>query len=179
LAYGVVAACTVLLVRVVVATSVLNASLAWKVLSYLVAPFVVGALILVTGLRHSADEPRDPGSPGNPLQIGAALQMAAIFQVALFAVDLIRRVWGDAGVIPSAALIGFTDMDALTISMARQAGSGLSIDIAAQALAVGILANTVLKLILALVAGAPGYRRVVGMSLTAIGLAIGVSFIWR
>ncbi|MGB7218745.1 MAG: MgtC/SapB family protein [Vicinamibacterales bacterium] len=175
LAYGVVAACTVLFVRVAITVSVLNSSLAWTLLPYLGPPFVVGVLILATGFHDARHEPTHLDVPTNPLQIGAALQMAAMFQAVLFAVDLMRRFWGDAGVIVSGAVLGLTDMDALTIAMARGASSGIPLEVAARAVATGILANTALKLALAVVIGRARFRRVVGASLAAIGLAIGAS----
>ena len=55
----------------------------------------------------------------NPLQLFDALRMAALFQLVLMAVHLANRMWGDAGVLTTAALLGLTDVDALTMSMAR------------------------------------------------------------
>ena len=78
--------------------------------------------------------------------------MAAGFQVVLTAIPFVQQLWGTPGVLASAALLGLTDMDALTLSMCRLAaadGAGL----AAAAIAVGILSNTLLKLTLAAVLG--------------------------
>ena len=55
----------------------------------------------------------------SPLQLMAALQMAVMFQVMLMAVHVAGDIWGLAGVYGSAALLGLTDVDALTVSMAR------------------------------------------------------------
>lgn len=159
LAYGVIAACTVMYVRVAVSSLVLNPELARALILYVVPPFIVGALILVTGLHHTENEPPAIEAPRNPLQVGDALQMAAMFQIVLFAVNLIRQYWGNVGIIASGAVLGLTDMDALTISMARAAASEVPVDIAAQAVATGVLANTALKLALALALGSGRFRR--------------------
>jgi uncharacterized membrane protein (DUF4010 family) len=179
LAYGVVAACTVMYVRVAVSSLVLNPGLARALSLYLVPPFIAGALILVTGLRHIENEPPAIEAPRNPLQVGDALQMAAMFQIVLFAVNLIRQHWGNVGVIASGAVLGLTDMDALTISMARAATSEVPVDVAAQAVATGILANTALKLALALALGSGRFRRMVAMGLAAMAVAVGVALVWR
>ena len=42
----------------------------------------------------------------NPLQLGSALQMAALFQVVLMAVFVARETWGTSGVFTSAAVLG-------------------------------------------------------------------------
>ena len=55
----------------------------------------------------------------NPLQLFDALRMAALFQIVLMAVHLANRIWGESGVLTTAAVLGLTDVDALTMSMAR------------------------------------------------------------
>ena len=57
-------------------------------------------------------------------------------------------VWGVSGVFTSAAVLGLTDVDALTVSMAKM-WRRYSPAVAATAIAVGVLANTGLKLGLA------------------------------
>ena len=75
----------------------------------------------------------------------------------------------------SGAVLGLTDVDALTISMAKGAAGGVAPDVAAQAIAIGILANSVLKLCLALALGTPQFRRLSGAALAAMTVASGVS----
>jgi uncharacterized membrane protein (DUF4010 family) len=178
LAYGVIAANTILFVRVAVATAILNPQLALGLLRYLTLPFVVGLLIALTGIRRSHDKPTSVETPANPLQIGTALQMAAMFQLVLFAVYLTRRFWGDVGLITSGAVLGLTDMDALTISMARGAASGIPLDVAAKAIATGTVSNTLLKLGITLVFGQGRFRWLVSGSLAAMALATGLWLVW-
>jgi uncharacterized membrane protein (DUF4010 family) len=173
LAIGVVSACAVLFIRVVVVTSVLNADLAKAVVGYLVMPFAVSLAIVTWGLWGTADKHEMLDRPNNPLQLWAVLQMAAIFQVVLLVVALVHRTWGEPAIIVSGAVLGLTDVDALTIAMARGASSaGIPIDTAARAIVVGLLANTALKLAVATVIGVAQFRRLTGPALAAIGLAI-------
>ena len=58
------------------------------------------------------------------------------------ALDWVRGRFGDPGVLPLAALLGLTDMDALTISMAKLEPREAMAGLAAQAIAVGLLSNT-------------------------------------
>src|SRR5690606_11738418 len=60
----------------------------------------------------------------NPLQLGMALQMAAIFQVVLIALHEVRERFGGVGLRWAAVLLGLTDVDALTASMAAQTAPG-------------------------------------------------------
>ena len=189
LALGAVAACTVLFVRVAVATLVLNPALAVTLLRYLVAPFVLGVvafagLARMTGhgvlAGHHGGEEDDEVEPStaNPLQLLAALQMAAVFQVVLVAVEAARRVFGSAGLVASGAILGLTDVDALTLSMARGAASGVSNDLAARAIVTGLLANTGLKLAVALVIGSRRFAQIVGGCLAATAMVLAAVLAW-
>lgn len=175
LAVGTIGACTMLFPRVLVATSVLSVPVAQALLPYLIAPFALGLAALVIWLRRNPDLGHPTDTPPNPLQIGPALQMAATFQVVLFAVDLARRLFGDLGLLMSGAVLGLTDVDALTISMAKSAGDGVAIVVAAQAIAIGILANSILKTGLALALGTPQFKRIGGIALGAMALAVAAS----
>ena len=94
--------------------------------------------------------------------------MALALQLALSAIALVRETWGAVGVLVSAALLGLTDVDALTLSMSRLGNAPATVALAAQAIALGILANTLLKLTLTIVFGAPEFRRVASTGLLAL-----------
>jgi uncharacterized membrane protein (DUF4010 family) len=177
LAVGTIAACTMLFPRVLVATFVLDVAVARTLLLYLIAPFTVGLMALALWLRKSPDGTHTADTPRNPLQIGPALQMAVTFQLVLFAVDWVRHMFGDLGLLVSGAVLGLTDVDALTISMARSTTSGVASQVAARAIAIGILANGILKLSLALAFGTSQFRRVSGVALAAMALAIVISLV--
>ena len=170
LAYGVIAACTMLYLRMAIATAVLRVELTVALWPFLTLPFLVGAATLILGTRHLQDEETAADTPRNPLQVVEALQMAAVFQIVLVAIELVRRWGGETGVVASGAVLGLTDVDALTLSMARDAA--IPVEVAARALAMGIIANTALKIGIAVAAGAPGFRRTVALSLTGMILAI-------
>lgn len=114
----------------------------------------------------------------NPLQLAAALQMAALFQIVLFAVHIAQRTWGRTGVLTTAAALGLTDVDALTVSMAREIAPTASVETAALALAVGIIANNVLKTAIALVFGTHRFRVIVAAALVAIMAAAAASIVF-
>ena len=177
LAVGTIAACTMLFPRVLVATVVLDAAVAQTLLRYLIAPFAAGVVAFVVWFRRNPDVTPTMDAPRNPLQIGPALQMAVTFQVVLFAVAWVRQAFGDPGLLVSGAVLGLTDVDALTISMARSGAQGVSPGVAAQAIAIGIMANCALKLALALAFGTSAYRRVSGLTLAAMALAMAVTLV--
>ena len=153
LATGAVAASTILFVRVAVAVSVLNATLLPVLSWYLAAPFVAGLVALALAWR-SMDGPRSaPSALKNPLQFRAAVEMAALFQVVLFAVHFARSWMGEGGLMAGGFVLGLTDVDALTLAMTRSVASGTSIDLACRAILMGIIANSLMKAGIAMVIG--------------------------
>jgi uncharacterized membrane protein (DUF4010 family) len=175
LGYGAVAANAMLYPRVMVATAVLSPSLLPHLIPYLVVPALVAFFVTYVGARQSTDQDGAQQALPNPLQLSTALQMALLFQGVLMLVWLASRYWGARGVLGTAVVLGLTDVDALTISMAKGAAPSSSLEIAALAIAVGVLSNTGLKLTVAILFGGRGFRRIAGATLLAMVVAAGVS----
>lgn len=172
LAQGVLAACTVLVPRVLAAVALL-APAVLPTLGLTLAPaFVVGLIAAAVGLRQPGGGEAVQPSLRNPLQLGAAMQMAAIFQVVLIGLHEMRIRFGGAGLQWSAVLLGLTDVDALTASMATQSHQGLAVEAAAAAIAIGIVSNTLLKLVMAVVIGRGPFRWRVAAGLAAVAAAL-------
>lgn len=157
LSIGVVAACSIMNLRVLAATAILRPALALALIPYLAAPFLAGAIIVLIGLRRGGEKV-SVQPPSNPLQVMSALQMAVLFQLVLFAVYAVRAHWGETGVLFSGAILGLTDVDVLTISMAKSAEGQVSVPVAAEAIAIGILSNTIMKLFFGAAIGRGRFR---------------------
>ena len=177
LAFGAVGANAMLFPRVLAATAVLNPSLAPLLIPYFLAPAIIAFGATALGARRSSNAGSKDDVRRNPLQLLDALQMAVLFQFVLMAVHVARQVSGERGVLTSAAVLGLTDVDALTMSMARGLAGSISLDVAALAIAVGVLANTALKLALALFLGGAMFRIITGGALAAMIVAGAVWFI--
>jgi uncharacterized membrane protein (DUF4010 family) len=171
LAFGAIAANAMVFPRILLATTILNPTIVGPLSVYLAAP-AFAALVLLVGARKSTAAPAHEVSPANPLQLKSALQMAVLFQVVLMVVHVARERWGASGVFTSAAVLGLSDVDALTVSMAKDVADALSPTIAAAAIAVGVLSNTAMKIALALVFGSPRFRLVAAGSLVLIFVAL-------
>ncbi|HMA40802.1 MAG TPA: MgtC/SapB family protein [Gemmatimonadales bacterium] len=175
LAQGVLAACTVLLLRVPILTTILNPPVTWALWRYLLPPLLVGAALVILALRHSSPDAEHTQAQQSPLGLWSALKMAAAFQVVLTAIPFVRELWGTPGVLASAALVGLTDTDAITLSMCRMAGpDGAGAALAAEAVTVAMLSNTVLKLCVATALGSTPFRSRVVPGLAGLALAMGI-----
>ncbi len=178
LSIGVLAACTIMYLRVAVLTTILNPKLGLSLIPYWILPALVGTIVCIFGLR-SRDQSAESGPlPKNPLAVGAALQMAALFQCVLFALTAVHSAWGQSGLIVSGAILGLTDVDALTFSMSKSADNPGILVTAATAIAVGCLANSFFKLGIALTLGRGAFRKRVAAGFLALILAAAASLGW-
>ena len=178
LAFGVIGASAVMCVRVLVAATVLNPPVSFTLVPYLVGPFVVAVVITWFGMRKQQSVGSAEMSPANPLQFASALQMAALFQIVMFGVRWAQGTWGQSGVILLAGVLGLTDVDALVVSMTKDAGVQLTANVAARAIAVGVFANTLLKMAIGGLVGAKSFRIMVFAGLLAVALACAMSIVW-
>lgn len=206
LALGVVAACTVLIPRVLIVSTTLQPTLYAELLPILTPILLAGLAILAFALwRDREARPLDSASPDsasktaattpapekpstpsdiasnvrtqNPLAFGNSLRMALLFQIVLFLIAWVQATIGETGILATAALLGLTDMDALTLSMARLAGDVSQLHTAALAIGIGVLANTVLKSAVVLSLGGQSFRHRAFAALMLMGL-VGTAALW-
>lgn len=169
-AFAVITACTVMLPRVVVTVGVVNPDLAVE----LAAPF---ALMIVPAvgyglwvLKHRPTDGSGIVARGiaNPLRLATAVKFALLYTVIAFLVKAATHLEWEDGMLPLAFVSGLTDMDAISLSMAgNQAAGTVALRLAAQAIVLGAVANSLLKAGLSFALGAPLLRRHV---VTVLGL---------
>ena len=157
----------VMAVRVGVVAALLNPALIQGLagpIGGLILAMAAGAvLLLLTGQRDSRAPKLEISSP---LDLATALRLAAFIAAVTIAVEFARRWLGSGAVLAVAALSGVADVDAVTVSMARQAG-GTGFDIASLAIIAAVAVNTVSKAVMAAVVGG----RMIGVYVGAASLA--------
>lgn len=174
LGVGVLAASTVLIPRLVGITLLLNPDVAVRLLPYVTPMFLVGiALIVRPVIRGLGRRDRaDVSEVRSPLRLWSAIKMTIAFAVVLMIVHEVERQFGTSGVLWSAAIVGLTDTDALTLAMARLgAEQPTLLLVAAKAIAIGVVANTLFKLGVTVTLGTPAFRKVASLGLAVLALA--------
>ena len=176
LAAGILLAWTVMFVRVVVTIAIVYAPLVTGVL----IPFAVmgiatagfaGAFYWLGSRRTRPVEAGDELSVKNPFSLTAATQFGLLFALVLVIVKLTERYAPAEGLYLVAAVAGLTDVDAITLSMADYARQGNAPAVAATAIAIAALSNTMVKCGLVLVLGSPALRKRLAAATAAILLA--------
>lgn len=167
---AVVAACTVMLPRVLLVVGLVNREL----VPPLVAPFVLLALPGVTYTAwvwlRSRPTAREGDTPtlGNPLGLRTAIKFALIYAVITFLVRAFREQGWTEGLLPLSFVSGLTDLDAIALSLAADTAADVATPgLAATAIVLAAIANTLLKAGLAISLGSPGLRRRIAVVLGA------------
>jgi uncharacterized membrane protein (DUF4010 family) len=160
LALGAIAASTILVPRILILTLILNPRLLPAAALALVPVLALGLVVVGFGLRRVGASAAPAAAPDrNPLQLWSAIRLTIAFQAVLLLLDLVVGRFGDSGVYIGAALLGLTDMDALTFAMNQLAGDPAAVATAGVAIAIGVASNSLLKAGVAVAAGSSGYRK--------------------
>lgn len=178
---GIVGACAVMFLRMLVVVTIISPDLALRLAWGLVPAAAVG-IVAAIWLAYRAGTGRIDGEaeaqPGNPLNLKLALQFGALLVGAQLAVHAMRAWAGDAGQIATAALFGVADVDAITLSLAALVSADPSaLAVAATGIALAAAVNTVVKVGLTGVLGGRALAWPVGGSLLG-ALLVGAAAIW-
>ena len=177
LSAGILAAGTVMVVRVGIVVTALDQPLALALMPVLGTLGLVLAACSAALFFWNGTTAHPALSLANPLQLTAALKMAALIALILAASVILQQYFGDAGLLGLAAISGIADVDAITVSMAELARDLGSRDLATKAIALAVFVNTAVKAALAAWLGGPAIGKLV---LAASALAIcagGVAYV--
>jgi uncharacterized membrane protein (DUF4010 family) len=166
-------ASTIMITRVGVLVAITNQALLPKLLVPLACAAVGG---IVGGLVVFRKAPVNDGTDvevKNPFDLGSAIRFGVVFGVILLATKAAKQYLGNQGLYLASLVAGLTDVDAITLSTAKNAGADL--DPAAIAILLAVAANTIVKFGLATSIGgrALGARAGIVAGLTIVGAAIG------
>jgi uncharacterized membrane protein (DUF4010 family) len=157
-AIGTLAASAVAAPRLLVLIGVVRPALLPHALVPIGAAFVVLTGIGLWVARRQGDAASDIALT-NPFELRPALQFAALFAVIALLVRAAQAWLGTSGVLVASALAGITQLDAIALSLADQARSGLDPVLAGRALGFAFAANALFKALLAWSIGGRGLGR--------------------
>jgi len=138
-------ASTIMIVRVAVLVAIPNMNLLPKC----PLPIAGAALGAGIGVLLVFRKPEGGGAQGklenvkNPFDLGSAVRFGAVFAVILLVTKAAKSYLGNQGLYLAALVAGLTDVDAVTLSTARNAGTEL--DAATVAILIAVASNTIVK----------------------------------
>ncbi len=177
LAAGILAASSIMFIRVAIEAGVVNP----KLLTSLLPPLLIMSLTHLAGAfwlwqqsKTAALSPlnADGSTLNNPFELASALKFGLLLS-AILVLSIGAREWfGDTGLYILAFVSGLADVDALTLSTARMSLDSLAADTARNTILIATFTNTGIKLLLAYIIGGLALGlRVGAVVLTAILLA--------
>jgi uncharacterized membrane protein (DUF4010 family) len=168
-AMAITVASTVMVARIAVLVAVVQISLfryLWIPLVALGVSGVATSLWLWRGSRH--DTSIEGGLEiQNPFRLTTVIAFGVAFALVLFLVKAADRFLPVTGTPMIAAISGLTQVDAITLSVAKLTGPNLSANLAVGAILIAALSNTLSK---ALIGISVGHRNIRRPLLTALGI---------
>jgi len=161
-ALGIVLASTIMFLRMLFLTLVIDRHLARTLALPIIVPTLVGAGVGLFLWRRKAGQGEAALHVKNPMELGSALKFGLVFAAVLVVSRAAHHYFGSSGVYVAGALAGMADVDAFTISAARLAReSVLAPNTANASILLAGAANTLVKGGIAVFLGGPALRRVI------------------
>lgn len=148
-AIGICLACSMMLLRVFIEMYVINPTLAQNIfIPVLIATFAgfifIGILYLKTRKEAIVQEMHFK----NPFNLSEALILGLLFGAILALITYANSRYGDSGILIVAFISGLSDTDAIAISLASFAKTGILTETILNALMLAIIANSIVKVAL-------------------------------
>lgn len=159
LAGGATLAGGVMFARVLAVAVVIDTSLLGALAPALGAGAVTAAGIGLACLRRRPAPPEGGGSTPlrNPLDLPTVLRFGALLSLVFVLAEVLRTWFGPSSVIWLAAAAGLADVDAVTLSMARDAGGAIPAQTAVLAILVVAASNSLSKSAIAAISGTTAF----------------------
>jgi len=149
-----------------------------SLLGLMTAVMLAGAgwkLLALRGADRSADPTREDMPLSNPFALIPALKWGIVLSAVLVASAVAQQHFGDRGLFVTAAASGLADVDAVTLAVSRQSYEGtLPAAVAALAITIAVVSNTVVKGTMAVLMGRKGFGRPIVL-VFALAIAVGVT----
>ena len=173
-ALAVLLASSLMFARVMVEVAVVHAPLLRLVAVPMgaMALTLLGASALLYRQTHEVREETTQVEFANPFALGSALKFTLLFALVLLGAKAATEYLGSGGAYLAGVLAGLTDVDAITLTMAKLAQGGtLPEHVAVTTIFLGTAANTLTKGVMATVVGGWSFGRQV---LLAFGVTLAV-----
>ena len=174
LAQGILLASCVMFPRVLIEVAVVNPGLVKQVVVPLVAMLIAGMIaVYILWRLGRAEKKAEHGGVelSNPLRLKTAITFGLVFAFVLVAVEAANEYFGSAGVYLASILTGVTDVDSITLSVSNLSLKGLlDARVAAIAIIMATIMNTITKAVMAMVLGTPRLRRLVSRAFGVVVL---------
>jgi len=176
-AVAILAASTIMVIRVVVWVVIFNKALLPELLFPMILIFLtgIGTSIFFYKKQQSVEKVKTDFPLGEALNLREAMVFGLLYTGILLLVSYANDQFGSKGIFLSSAIAALTDIDAITISVSKLAGYKVSLLTAQNAILLATLCNTIVKLGISIWAGSKNLRTyvLIGYGLVFVAGLIG------
>ncbi|WP_207494424.1 MgtC/SapB family protein [Aridibaculum aurantiacum] len=177
-ALAIICACTIMFARILFEVYVVNRQLAaelWIPMTILTATGFGAAFLIFRGKKGKQEAESVPLS--NPLNLGTAIKFALFFAGIMLLVKYTSENFGNSGTYIAGAISGITDVDAITLSMAKMAKGGDNNQIAINTILIAALSNSLVKFGIVMIVGSKPLVKIAAIGFISIFVVGGAYFL--
>lgn len=160
-AVAILAASSIMIVRVLVWIFIFNRELFNQLFFTLILVLLaaIGITFFLFFTEGKSEITHTEMPKGKPLDLIGAMIFGIIYSVILLVVSYANENLGEGGILLSSAVAGLSDIDAITISVSKLAGTTLDFNIASIAVLIATISNTLVKMGIGIWAGSKTLRK--------------------
>ncbi|NUO00711.1 MAG: MgtC/SapB family protein [Saprospiraceae bacterium] len=180
-ATGILAASTIMVIRVMLWVSIFNGALAKSLyIPFGIMLLAAAGITLYFYLGHKDGKEQDASIPlGKPLNLQGALVFGLLYMAVIVLISYTHAYFGTGGILVSSSIAGLADVDAITISVSKLTGATVQLQTAGTAVLLATICNTLVKFSIALWAGSREMRKfiLVGYGLVFLAALLGLGIV--
>lgn len=159
-AIAILAASSIMIVRVLIWVFVFNKSLFNETYLAFILVFLsaIGVTLFLYFKQHGKEKIESSIRQNKPLDLQGAFVFGIIYTVILLVVNYANEQLGEKGILISSAIAGLSDIDAITITISKM-GMRLDFSVAAKAVLIATISNTLVKMGIGIWAGSASLRK--------------------
>lgn len=160
-ATAILAASSIMFIRVLIWTFIFNQTLFNRLFPAVALVFLsaIGITLFIFFKRQNLNLAETEIPLKKPLDLKGAIVFGLIYTVILLVVSYANENLGESGTLISSAIAGFSDIDAITISLSKLSGLKLDMGIAALAILIAAISNTLVKMGIGIYAGSAALKK--------------------
>ncbi len=175
---GIAIASTIMYLRVLLETSFFNLSLTKALAIPYLGATTVGLLFVFYLYKHEGvHKITQIEANKNPLDLSEALKLGLLFGLIFGSIGIFQSKFGDSGVYIISFLSGFTDVDAITLSLSQLAHHKISQEVAMSGIIIASIVNSLVKLGIVFILGGKKLGLLMALFyLLSIGVLLGATY---
>jgi len=171
-ASGILSATAISMIRLLVLIGIINTNLLIQVAPLFLIYSLINMFLGWIIHRSSKRAAGEGAKLNNPFKLRPALTFAALFALVLLITKAAQVFLGEQGIFIASFLSGFTQLDAIVLTLTQQSTTGLATETLIKSFALALTANSIFKSILSFTIGSNVLARVVTLSMIVSAITV-------